>query len=120
MQSCFRWLLASGLCLSASAAERKFDFSAAAQNQTPPGFRSAVTGQGKPGDWRVLLDEPSSELSALSPESRGVTRRAVLAQIAEDPTDEHFPLLIFDEESYGDFSLATRFKTGRGKVEQMA
>ena len=116
----FSWLLALGVSLSASAAERKFDFSAAAQNQTPPGFRSTVTGQGKPGDWRVILDDPSSELSALSPESRGVTRRAVLAQVAEDPTDEHFPLLIFDEESFGDFTLSTRFKTVRGKVEQMA
>jgi len=121
------WRSAAVLCflvLSAStlvAAEKKFDFSTVPENQAPPGFRSAVTGHGKPGQWRMVLDDiPANPLPSLTPEARGVTKRAVLAQLAEDQSDEHFPLLIYEGDTYGDFSLSTRFKTVRGAVEQMA
>ena len=49
-----------------------------------------------------------------------VARKAVLAQLAQDPTDEHFPLLIYEGETITDFTLTTRFKTVNGVVEQMA
>src|SRR5258707_1333956 len=39
------------------AAERKFDFSAAHENEAPKGFRSTVAGSGKPGDWTVILED---------------------------------------------------------------
>jgi len=48
------------------------------------------------------------------------TRHQVLAQLSRDATDEHFPLLIFEGETFGDFTLATRLKTVDGTVEQMA
>src|SRR5437867_2557940 len=102
------------------AAERKFDFSEVSQGQTPPGFRSAVTGKGKPGDWKILLDETPSLLPPLTPQAPAVARKAVLAQLAQDPTDEHFPLLIFEEETFGDFTLTTRIKMVRGEKERMA
>ena len=44
----------------------------------------------------------------------------MLAQLAQDPADEHFPLLIYEGETIGDFTLTTRFKTVKGVVEQMA
>jgi len=44
----------------------------------------------------------------------------VLAQLNQDPTDERFPMLIFDEESFTDFTLTTRFKLVGGGLEQMA
>jgi len=102
------------------AAELKFDFSEANQGQKPPGFRSAVTGNGKPGEWKILLDETPSLLPPLTPQAPALARKPVLAQLAEDPTDEHFPLLIFEEETFGDFTLTTRFKTVRGEKERMA
>jgi hypothetical protein len=102
------------------AAERRFDFSDVREGQTPPGFRSAVTGQGRPGDWKIILDAAPTLMQPLSPQAPSVMRRAVLAQLSQDPADEHFPLLIFDEETYGDFTLTTKFKTVRGAVEQMA
>ena len=108
------WLPLLMLTLPAAAAERKFDFSLFPQKAMPSGFRSAVTGQGKPGDWEIAVDEPPAT------ETTNTIRRAVLAQLAEDPTDEHFPLLIFEDETYGDFKLTTRFKTVRGAKEQMA
>ena len=107
------------LALPMAAAERIFDFAQFPENRTPPGFRSTVTGEGKPGDWRVIRIEPSpapapSETQAPAP------RQAVLAQLSQDLTDEHFPLLIFEDEIFGDFTLTTKFKTVAGTAEQMA
>jgi hypothetical protein len=102
------------------AAEKTLDFSGATENQTPAGFRSAVTGQGKPGDWRIIMDDVAPMLAPLTTRAPVVTKRAVLAQLAQDPTDEHFPVLIYEDETFGDFKLTTRFKTMRGTAEQMA
>ena len=116
-----RLLLALALLtLPVMAAERKFDFSEVREGQIPPGFRSTVTGQGKPGDWRVIMDEVPSLLPALTPGAPGVAKKAVLAQLAQDATEEHFPLLIYEAEAIGDFTLTTRFKTVKGVMEQMA
>lgn len=117
--------LCSILCLTlgilaGSSAERTFDFSAVRENQPPNGFRSAVTGEGKPGDWRVIADEVPPLLPRLSPQAPVVSTRAVLAQVSQDPTDEHFPLLIFEGDTYADFTFTARFKTVRGTQEQMA
>ena len=112
--------LALVLALPIAAAERKFDFSDVRENQMPPGFRSAVTGEGKPGDWKVILDEVPSPLPPLTSEATAHTKSPVLAQLSQDPTDEHFPLLIYEPEIFTDFTLTTRFKTVRGTVEQMA
>src|SRR5205814_834696 len=54
------------------------------------------------------------------PQSHALTKKAVLAQIAQDTTDEHFPILIYDDETFGDFTFSTRFKTVSGRTEQMA
>jgi hypothetical protein len=105
---------------SLGAAEKKFNFSDVPENQPPPGFRSTVSGEGKPGDWRVILDEVPPILEPLTPQAAAVSRQSVLAQLSRDPTDEHFPLLIYEEEVFGDFTLTTRFKTVAGAVERMA
>jgi hypothetical protein len=118
MRNCLYWALA--LALPAGAAERKFDFSEVRANQMPPGFRSTVSGQGKPGDWKVILDDVPPPLPPLTPQAAVNTKRPVLAQLAQDPTDEHFPLLIYEPEIFRDFTLTTRFKTVRGAIEQMA
>jgi hypothetical protein len=119
MRTHFLWALAL-LTLPAAGAERKLDFSKVSENQPPPGFRSVVTGQGQPGDWRVIMDEVPPLLPPLTAGAPVVAKKAVLAQLAQDPTDEHFPLLIFEGEVLGDFTLTTRFKTVKGVAEQMA
>jgi hypothetical protein len=108
------------LALPAAAAEHKFDFSEMRENQAPPGFRSIVTGQGKPGDWRIIMDDVPPLMQKLSPDAPSVAKQAVLAQLAQDPTDEHFPLLIYEGDIIDDFTLTTRFKTVSGVAEQMA
>ncbi|MBU6401751.1 MAG: hypothetical protein KGS61_15650 [Verrucomicrobia bacterium] len=118
-----RWLVLTGFCLTAAtlpAAELRFDFSQEPEGEIPPGFRSAVTGQGQPGEWRVVMDEVPPTLRPLTPNARILTKRAVLGQLARDPTDEHFPLLIYTNQVFGDFTLTTRFKTVSGKAEEMA
>ena len=103
-----------------SGAERKFDFSETRENQPPKGFRSAVAGESKPGEWKIILDDIASAFPPLTPEARVVNKKSVLAQLARDNTDEHFPLLIYEDETFGDFTLTTRFKTVSGDREQMA
>src|SRR5260221_2703335 len=106
------------LALQSLAAERKFDFSQFAASQTPTGFVSVVTGKGKPGDWKIVSEEVAPLLTPRPEHS--VTTHSVLAQLSQDPTDEHFPLLICNDLRFGDFTLTTRFKTMGGVMEQMA
>src|SRR4051794_25553989 len=116
----FAYLLIGLSCiLRGSGAERFITLSEKNLNETPPGFRSAVSGVGKPGEWKVILDEVSPLIPTFSPNA-AVPKRPVIAQLARDPAGEHYPLLIFEDESFGDFNLATRFKTVDGTVEQMA
>src|SRR6185295_13716227 len=97
-----------------------FNFGDFPTDKAPPGFRSALAGTGKPGDWKIILDEVPPLLEPLTGKAPVVTRRAVLAQLNQDPTDERFPMLIFDGEVFSDFTLTTRFKLAGGAVEQMA
>jgi hypothetical protein len=99
--------------------EKVFDFREFKLNEAPAGFISTVTGEGKPGDWRIIQDEVPSLLPPFSPNAPK-PKQQVLAQLAGDRTDEHFPLLIYAGESYGDFTLTTRFKLVDGLTEQMA
>lgn len=102
------------------AAEKLFDFHALKPNDVPAGFRSAVSGEGKPGDWRIVEDEFPEAFAALSPKAVKTNRRPALAQLARDRTDEHAPMFIYEQEVFGDFRLSTRFKLVEGEVEQMA
>jgi hypothetical protein len=86
----------------------------------PAGFRSTLSGEGKPGEWKVVLDEVPSMFPPLNPQAPTTARKPVLAQVSQDATDERFPILLYEKETFGDFTLTTRFKTVSGKVEQMA
>lgn len=114
------FLIALFCCSSVFAAELALDFSQFSPNSFPTGFVSAISGIGKPGDWKIIEDEIPPTLAPLTSKSPEMGKRPILAQLAEDTTDEHFPLLIFDGETFGDFTLTTRFKCVSGKVEQMA
>jgi hypothetical protein len=113
-----------GLCLALAApafgAEIKIDFGGFQTGQTPSGFHSALAGGGRPGDWKIVMDEVPSAFTPLTPQAPVVTRQAVLAQTSQDPTDEHFPMLVYDGETFKNFTLTTQFKIVSGIVEQMA
>jgi len=107
-------------CVCAGAAELKVDFTGESAGKTPTNFHGVVAGTGAPGDWRVEMDEVPPTLERLSPQAPSVARRAVLGQFSQDTTDERFPMLVFDGESFSDFTLITKFKIVSGLTEQMA
>jgi hypothetical protein len=111
------WL---ALALSAAGAEIKIDFGDAAAGRVPANFHAALAGGGRPGEWKIIMDEVPPLLAPLSPRAPVVARRAVVAQTSTDPLDERFPMLIYDGETFNDFNLTTRFKIAGGIAEQMA
>ncbi len=113
------WVLVA-LAWPAHAAEKTFDFAELAADKPPAGFRSVLAGAGAAGEWKILMDEVPPLLAPLTDRAPSVSRRAVLAQVNPDPTDERFPMLVFEGESFSDFTLTTRFKLVAGRQEQMA
>ncbi len=105
------WLI---LALSAAGAEIKIDFGGLAAGQTPTNFHAVRAGGGSPGEWKIFMDEVPPLLAPLSPQAPVLSRRAVMAQTGADPTDERFPMLIYDGETFKDFKLTTRFKIVSG------
>ena len=111
------WLV---LALPAAGMEINIEFGELAAGQLPPHFHLALAGGGRPGEWKIVLDEVPPLLSPMSPQAPVVTRRGVLAQTSTDPTDERFPMLIYDGGTFKDFTFTTRFKIVGGTAEQMA
>lgn len=101
-------------------AEKTFDFSELSEGKTPPGFRSALTGKGSAGDWQIILDEEAPLMPLINPQAKAVTKHPVLAQLSHQRIDDHYPMLIYDDETFGDFKLTARFKLVDGTDEQMA
>src|SRR5438270_641228 len=102
------------IAVPAFAAQRQFDFGQFNPGQTPEGFTSLVTGKGSPGEWKVIDVDVPPLLAPLSPGAKSTAKRPVLAQLSQDGTDEHFPVLLYTNEVYGEFSLTTRFKAVSG------
>jgi hypothetical protein len=109
------------LAVSASGAQIKINFGDFPEGSAPTNdFHGALAGYGKPGDWKIVMDEVPPLLAPLTDRAPVTTRRAVLAQTGADPTDERFPILVYDGETFQDFTLTTRFKIVSGISEQMA
>jgi hypothetical protein len=114
------FFLCLALAMSVSGAEIKIDFSDLSAGSTPTNFHRSLAGGGQPGDWKIVLAEVPPLLAPLSDKALDVSRRAVLAQTSQDPTDERFPMFIYDGDTFRDFQFTTRFKIVSGAVEQMA
>ena len=114
-----RWL-SLFLCAAAIAAERRFDFNDFRENETPSGFRSALTGKGPPGSWKIRIEDVPPVIAPFSTKAPLVTKRSVLAQLSQDRDDTRAPLLVYEGEALNDFTFSTRFKIVSGEVEQMA
>lgn len=117
-----RIILLSALltCHALDGAELAFDFRQEKVGETPRGFTSMLAGSGLPGEWKIVEDEVPSLLAPLSPNAPRGGRQGVLAQLSKDTTDERFPMLVYADETFGDFTLTTRFKLVSGTAEQMA
>jgi len=114
------WL---ALAVSASGAEIKINFSDFAAGQAPTNFHNALAGTGRPGDWKIVMDDVTPLLAPLTmqaEQSAVAVKRPVLAQTSNDPMDERFPMFIYDGETFKNFKLAAQFKIVGGVAEQMA
>ncbi len=106
--------------MAGGAAELSIDFSAASSGEMPKGFRPMLSGQGRPGQWKVESVEVPSALPPLSPNAPQTSVKSVLTQTDLDPTDERFPMLSYEGEEFADFTLTTRLRILGGTQEQMA
>lgn len=118
-----------GICLlaacllagfTAGAAEVVFDFSKTPTGKLPDGFKSLLSGTGQAPQWEVLLDDAASAFAPLTTKGGSTTKSAVLAQTQTDPTDERFPVALYDSDYFGDFTFTTKFKLVSGTKERMA
>ena len=117
MRHCF--LLLALLAWTASGAEHVFNFGEYPFDQAPSNFVSAVTGAGKPGEWKVMLDQAPSLMPARDTNAPAMTQHAVLAQLERFALDQHFPVLTYNDEKFDDFTFSTRVKIVGGAVGQM-
>jgi hypothetical protein len=106
--------------LSAIAAEKLIDFSAVPVGQLPPGWKPVRVGKGMEGEWKVMMADVPPTLKPLNAAAPNLTRRAVVAQTSSDSTDERFPMLVYDEERFGNFTARMRFQITGGVIEQIA
>jgi hypothetical protein len=120
VRKCFIPLLIALAFSSARGAEIKIDFDDYSAGQTPTNFHNALAGGGEPGEWKIVMDEVPSAFAPLTGQAPAFNRQGVLAQTSQDPTDERFPMLIYDGETFKDFKLTTQFKIVSGGAEQMA
>ena len=97
-------LLAAALV--ATPMEKKMiDFESDEHTNPPQGFEFGRTGEGRPGEWVVIVreDAPSG--------------KKVLAQLDEDATDYRFPIA-YTGPAMKDLRLSVRCKAVSGKVDQ--
>lgn len=112
------WL---ALVFPAAGADIRFNFGDYSQDQSLTNdFLSELAGGGRPGDWRIVTDEMPSAFVSMSSNAPAMNHISVLAQVDTDPTDNRFPMLIYNKETFRNFTLTTRFKILDGVQEQMA
>jgi hypothetical protein len=111
----------AGLATDAWAVQLHFDFSKDKPGQMPPGFVSLVTGEGKPAYWSVEEESVPPILAPLSDKAPGArTIHHVLAPRSLDAQEDHYPVLLFTNETFSDFTLTTRFRISGGPADPMA
>jgi hypothetical protein len=119
MRNCFLLAVAC-LSLTAFGAERNINFGDYPLDQTPSNFVTTVGGRGKPGDWKIIEEDTPSAMPARNPNAPAVAKHAVVAQLARYAVDDHFPILVLNDDTFNDFTFTTRFKIVGGAIAEMA
>lgn len=124
MQRKFFYAIASIFALAfagaASASERTWDFSQMTVDQPPKGCFSTVAGAGKPGTWKIVMDEFPLTLQPFSANAPKTAPQSVVGVVDRDYTVLHYPMLVLGEDSYADFTFKTKLKVVDGLQEQVA
>jgi hypothetical protein len=114
------FLAAALLAQPAFGTERVLNFGDYPLDTTPSNFVSTAGGQGKPGSWKIILDDAPSAMPGRSSNSPALTKQSVLARLADSQTGNHFPMLVLDDDAFSDFTFTTRFKIVAGDIAKMA
>lgn len=104
-----RSLIAGFVCLSAAVLfgqRTTINFDTDDPGRPPKGFAFVLTGQGRPGVWLVRKDDAA--------------HGNVLVQTDADPTDNRFPVAVYDDFTATDVDLAVQFKPVSGRVDRGA
>src|SRR5690242_2540924 len=101
-------LLAAGAAAAEEPAPLSIEFGEMRAGEPPAGFSQALTGRGMPGTWIVAED-------AAAPD-----KMRVLAQTDTDPTENRFPLCLYDAFSARNVDIEIRFRPMSGKVDRAA
>jgi hypothetical protein len=116
-----RLILFALVAVRASGEEINFDWSKDTPGKSPPGFMSLVTGKGEPAVWTVVDEQVPPVLAPLSPDARAnMAMRPVLAVQSLNSSPYHFPVLLYTNEIFFDFTFTTRFKIVGGIIDPMA
>jgi hypothetical protein len=97
--------MAGALLLMSPAEAQRISFGAAELGARPKDFESALTGDGKRGEWVVVEDATAESGRAL-------------AQVDADPTDYRFPLAIYMPTVPSNVEATVHFKPVAGRVDQ--
>jgi hypothetical protein len=112
MRPLMPWILGPVLIVPSLAAgdapPRRIDFDDQKAGEPPRGFSCALTGEGRPGAWRVVQDATAG------------SRPKVLAQTDADTTSYRFPVCVLDAVSAADVDVSVRFKPISGAKDQAA
>ena len=101
----------------AAGAELQFSFGDLGANGSLTNFHAEVFGGGGPAVWKLLPGEAPSAFAELSdPAKNAAGAGSVLAQTSQDPTDERFPMFVYDAEKFRNFRFTTQFKLVSGVV----
>lgn len=110
----------AGFAAVAGAEQREFDFSTVAEGKPPPGFVSLSTG-GEPARWMVVSEKVPPLLAPLeSQAAANNTARSALTVQSFSMGERQFPVLLYTNEIFSDFTFVTRFKISGGIVEPCA
>src|SRR5665213_152714 len=116
----FIWLSSCALAWSVSGAELHFNFDDYAEGSSPTNFHAALAGGGAAPVWKIVPAEMPSAFAPFPSNAPAANRARVLAQTSGDMTDEHYPMFIYDGDTFSDFTFSTRFEIVSGIAEQMA
>jgi hypothetical protein len=103
-----------------AAAELDFNFGELAASGALTNFHAELLGGGGPVAWQVLPGLAPSAFASLANPAQNAGGGSALAQTSQDPTDERFPMFIYDGLKFRNFRFATQFKIVSGVTEQMA
>jgi hypothetical protein len=92
----------------ASTKTKIWNFDKERVQKLPSGWLSEHTGQGSPGNWKVVADPTAP------------SQPNALAQLSDDVTNYRFPLAIVETVTYKDVVLSVRFRVISGKRDQGA